>query len=367
MMFCRSGDFSEVRFSYSELRLRVFTYRDGRLMRFFEVHIASVYVTQSVFLDMVTIRTADVLTIPSGYLCTVASTHWAKIEQEVNLCLINITNATLKIHQQLTAKCKRGGAEVSRVGHKVVIPARQTTHSQLVAVRPLQPPPSVMSPTKASRFKLLIPAAHSQPTYSFSPPLKQPISPAVTVPLPRVNQTETSGGDVNVVRGFSATKEPVSFVLNGRQVGLWQDLLSAQKQLLSLDQLSEKERLFRTKPNIFIDFTNFKINIPPSRTKSDSQESVVSEENMNTHDKLNLLRTMSSRPSTSASRKSSRPSRSSTSKHLSLPSSGEDCELLSEEGEDDGDNQLQFKLVMIVDTQRIMQVNQLYFRVVTFL
>jgi len=287
----------------------------------------------------------------------VAATHWAEIEQEVNLCLINITNATLKIHQKLAAKTRNVAAESREMSIKE-ISTRRITHS-LVAVRPLQPPPSVMSPTKSSRFKLLVPSAFSQPSSSLPPPIKQrPVSAAVVaVPVPQVAPVDQPASDGNVVSGFAASQEPVSFLLNGRQVGLWQGLLSAQTRLLSPEQLSEKERLFRTMPNIFIDFSSFKT--APSRSTNrdgmnpDPHESAVKEENMNVHGKLNLLRSLASRPSTPASRKFSGPSRSQ-------PGSGEDYEPLSEENRDDGDvdweDQLQFKLVMIVDTQRIMQV-----------
>lgn len=330
-MHCR-GDYSEVRFIYHELRLRLFTYKDGQLRRYFEVHIGKIVVTQSVFLDMVTIRTTDLRAVPGGYLCTIPATHWSEVEHEVNLCLLHMTSATVALHQKLNGKTLNGLRE-----REVEAEARPSSPvvKKAVATRPTHPPPSVMSPSKASRFKSLVPSsllsAPARPKSigrSIAPkPVDISVLPspaaanAVLPPSPAV-----AAG--NLVRGYMTTGG-VSFVLNGRQVNLLSNFLAVQTAFRKSRATGGTWAQWEDSPTISMNFESAR----PATAATDD----------NIHSRINILRKMQPfRPS-----REREPSRAASSRgRTSLPAMEDEME----------DAAVEQKLVMVIDAQRIMQV-----------
>jgi hypothetical protein len=310
---------------------------------------------------MVTIRTTDTAQVPSGYLCTVPLEHWCAVEHEVSLCLLNMTHTTLQMHHKVSRSTK-----TATLGSISSDTASSYVRSVILKpTKPQQPAPSVMSPSKLSRFKSLIPSALAVPTRVKSE-IFQPLAEEETVlqqekAPPRDFKKEIADkislllNCGNILSGYSAAGDVVSFEINGRHVRLWNDLMAAQKDLrISMEKFADIH-MDSSKPNVYIDLSgwqtpstlNQSIASAPGtkRTKRQVKDNISRQRSAGKANEE--METSSSRPITTAS---SRPY-SRTSVHPSLAMSQEitaDMEQL--------DSLLHFKLVMIIDTQRLMQV-----------
>eukprot|EP01036_Dinobryon_divergens_P029250 gene29250-38320_t len=344
------GDYTEIRFVYQELRLHLFSYRSGKLLKFSDAHIGSIFVTNSVFIDMVTIRTSDTVQVPTGYLCTVPLEQWCAIEHEVSLCLLNMTHTTLQLHHKISKRTKAA-----------VIPADGSVTSVVIVkpTKPQHPAPSIMSPSKLSRFKALIPSALAIPHRVKSEVFETLVVGQQQVQPPRDFKKEIADkislmlNCGNMLSGFTAAGDVVSFVINGRHVRLWNELMVAQKDLrgVSMENFTDVHT-DPSKPNIYIDLSGLQA---PKSAKSTADSALDHSKKRKLKDSLPQKnsagstrdRLGSSRPLTMAS---SRPY-TRTSVHPSLKLPGDvlvDIDQL--------DTLLHYKFVMIIDSQRLMQI-----------
>ena len=69
--------------------------RGGVLQSVVEVGIKSVFITQSVVPDMITLRTYDAKAVPHGYLATYSISQWNKMEHDINCALAEDALAAL--------------------------------------------------------------------------------------------------------------------------------------------------------------------------------------------------------------------------------------------------------------------------------
>ena len=290
------------------------------------MHISTIFVTQSVFLDMVTIRTTDTTKVPGGYLCTVPSVHWSAVEHEVTTCLMTMKEATLNLYKKMSTNMKKTTSLA--VSESTVM--RPT--------KPLKPPPSSNSPSKASRYKSLIPCSFS--STSTEPSTVYSLENETTKVAPTHDQRANwFMNGLNLVSGYAAAGEEVSFLVNGRQILLWSELLTAQNNLRELSGLPlEAELLMRSKPNIYIDFQEWR------------KES--------SHTKMEY------RPISNSTKRKIRAIRRNLvhQKNNSNPMSGpsQNPYASAAENSEQLESLLHYKLVMILDSQRILQVRSKY-------
>lgn len=64
-------------------------YQDDQPQSCSEVHISSIFLTDALFPNMLTLRTSDTVAVPTGYLGTFDANHWVSIEQEINKSLLD--------------------------------------------------------------------------------------------------------------------------------------------------------------------------------------------------------------------------------------------------------------------------------------
>lgn len=74
-------------FDTPKLCLVLSTSRGGIIQSVVEVKIDTVFITQSVVPDMITLRTHDTKAVPHGYLATYSTSQWNKMEQDINSAL----------------------------------------------------------------------------------------------------------------------------------------------------------------------------------------------------------------------------------------------------------------------------------------
>eukprot|EP01039_Chlorochromonas_danica_P003987 gene3987-4362_t len=106
----------EILFDQREKTLLLVTYEEDQPKDCSEVPITSVFLTDSVFPDMLMLRTYDTFNVPSGYLGTFFLDQWAKIEREINASLLE------EYVLSLTESTKDIGPQGSSISSAIIIP-----------------------------------------------------------------------------------------------------------------------------------------------------------------------------------------------------------------------------------------------------
>ena len=298
--------------------------------------------TNSVFIHMVTIRTTDTAQVPTGYLCTVPLEQWCAVEHEVSLCLLNMTHTTLQLHQKISRRSKTAA----------ILADSSVTSVVVKPIRPQHPAPSVMSPSKLSRFKSLIPSA-----LAISNRAKPEVSETLVVGQQQVQPPHDFKKEIadkislllncgNMLSGYTAAGDVVSFVINGRHVRLWNDLMVAQKDLrgVSIENFTDIH-MDPSKPNIYIDLSGWQASSKSAKSTADSAVDQTKRRKGK-----DTVPQKSSAGSTREGLDSSRPITMASSRPYTRTS----ADILADA--DQLDSLLHYKLVMIIDAQRLMQV-----------
>lgn len=82
----------EIEFDPATRKLIIDTWTDPFQAQQVALDITSIFLTQSNYLNMITLRTTDTSTIPSGYIGTFSLIQWYAIEEEINSSLIAYEN-----------------------------------------------------------------------------------------------------------------------------------------------------------------------------------------------------------------------------------------------------------------------------------
>lgn len=70
------------------MQLLLLQYENEELVDYVAVDLDSVFLTQSVVPHMITLRTTDTFHVKEGYIGTIPTVQWTKIEQEINECIL---------------------------------------------------------------------------------------------------------------------------------------------------------------------------------------------------------------------------------------------------------------------------------------